>query len=217
MRRFYLTAKRKKQAIIAGCVLAAASLYGFSSLFKGTGEARLQLMTEDSREIRSEASEEESEDGREESEAVLAVHVSGAVKNPEKVYYLPAGARIADAVKAAGGAAETANLAAVNLAAAVRDGQKIRIPFQGEETEENSEGGEETKEFAESLLTNINLASKIELQELPGIGEVIAQRIIDYRELCGRFLDPEQLLEVDGIGQAKYEKIRDLVTVRNTE
>ncbi len=52
---------------------------------------------------------------------------------------------------------------------------------------------------------------------LPGIGEVIAQRIIDYRELCGRFLDPEQLMEVDGIGQAKYEKLRELVTVRNTE
>ena len=213
MRRFYLTAKRKKQAIIAGCVLAAASLYGFSSLFKGTGEARLQLMTEDSREIRSEASEEESEDGREESEAVLAVHVSGAVKNPEKVYYLPAGARIADAVKAAGGAAETANLAAVNLAAAVRDGQKIRIPFQGEETEENSEGGEETKEFAESLLTNINLASKIELQELPGIGAAYAERILAYRRTNGNFRRIEDIMKVKGIGEKLFAKIKDRITV----
>ena len=64
---------------------------------------------------------------------------------------------------------------------------------------------------------DLNTATAEELQELPGIGEVIAQRIIDYRELRGRFLDPEQLMEVDGIGQAKYEKLRELVTVRNTE
>ena len=64
---------------------------------------------------------------------------------------------------------------------------------------------------------DLNTASAEELQTLPGIGAVIAQRIVDYRALCGRFLDPEQLLEVDGIGEAKYEKIRDLVTVRNTE
>ena len=64
---------------------------------------------------------------------------------------------------------------------------------------------------------DLNTATAEELQELPGIGEVIAQRIIDYRELCGRFLDPEQLMEVDGIGRAKYEKLRELVTVRNTE
>ena len=64
---------------------------------------------------------------------------------------------------------------------------------------------------------DLNTATAEELQELPGIGEVIALRIIDYRELCGRFLDPEQLMEVDGIGQAKYEKLRELVTVRNTE
>lgn len=64
---------------------------------------------------------------------------------------------------------------------------------------------------------DLNTATAEDLQELPGIGEVIAQRIIDYRELCGRFLDPEQLMEVDGIGQAKYEKLRELVTVRNTE
>ena len=64
---------------------------------------------------------------------------------------------------------------------------------------------------------DLNTATAEDLQELPGIGAVITQRIIDYRDLCGRFLDPEQLMEVDGIGQAKYEKLRELVTVRNTE
>ena len=75
---------------------------------------------------------------------------------------------------------------------------------------------EEPSDAADDRL-DLNTATAAELQELPGIGEVIAQRIIDYRDLCGRFLDPEQLMEVDGIGEAKYEKIRDLVTVRNTE
>ena len=75
---------------------------------------------------------------------------------------------------------------------------------------------EEPSDAADDRL-DLNTATAAELQELPGIGEVIAQRIIDYRDLCGHFLDPEQLMEVDGIGEAKYEKIRDLVTVRNTE
>ncbi len=75
---------------------------------------------------------------------------------------------------------------------------------------------EEPTDAADDRL-DLNTATAEDLQELPGIGEVIAQRIIDYRDLCGRFLDPEQLMEVDGIGEAKYEKIRDLVTVRNTE
>lgn len=75
---------------------------------------------------------------------------------------------------------------------------------------------EEPSDAADDRL-DLNTATAEDLQELPGIGEVIAQRIIDYHELCGRFLDPEQLMEVDGIGQAKYEKLRELVTVRNTE
>ena len=75
---------------------------------------------------------------------------------------------------------------------------------------------EEPSDAADDRL-DLNTATAEDLQELPGIGKVIAQRIIDYRDLCGRFLDPEQLMEVDGIGEAKYEKIRDLVTVRNTE
>lgn len=75
---------------------------------------------------------------------------------------------------------------------------------------------EEPSDAADDRL-DLNTATAAELQELPGIGEVIAQRIIDYRDLCGRFLDPEQLMEVDGIGEAKYEKLRELVTVRNTE
>lgn len=87
-------------------------------------------------------------------------------------------------------------------------------------TEEPAEAvqtvAEEPADAAEERL-DLNTATAEDLQELPGIGEVIAQRIIDYRDLCGRFLDSEQLLEVDGIGEAKYEKIKDLVTVRNTE
>ena len=61
-------------------------------------------------------------------------------------------------------------------------------------------------------LLDLNTATAEDLQELPGVGPAIAERIIAYREMCGQFLDPEQLLEVDGIGPSKYEKIKDLVT-----
>ena len=86
-----------------------------------------------------------------------------------------------------------------------------------EAAESTQTGVEEAADATADDRLDLNTATAEELQELPGIGEVIAQRIIDYRELCGRFLDPEQLMEVDGIGQAKYEKLRELVTVRNTE
>ena len=86
-----------------------------------------------------------------------------------------------------------------------------------EEAAEPVQAAVEDSADEENDRLDLNTATAEELQTLPGIGEVIAQRIIDYRDLCGRFLDPEQLLEVDGIGEAKYEKIRDLVTVRNTE
>lgn len=95
------------------------------------------------------------------------------------------------------------------------------ISVQHAEPEEAIEStqtvAEELADAATDDRLDLNTATAAELQELPGIGEVIAQRIIDYRDLCGHFLDPEQLMEVDGIGEAKYEKIRDLVTVRNTE
>jgi competence protein ComEA len=133
------------------------------------------------------------------------VHVAGAVKSPG-VYELPDGSRVTDAVSAAGGAASDADLDALNLAALLTDGLKIYVPKVGEAPPQNVAG-------EGSSIVNLNTASAAELEELPGIGPVLAQRIIDFRTKRGRFTSVRQLMEVDGIGPKKFESLEDLVTV----
>jgi competence protein ComEA len=137
--------------------------------------------------------------------SLLMVHVAGAVKSPG-VYELPDGSRVTDAVSAAGGAASDADLDALNLAALLTDGLKIYVPKVGEAPPQNVAG-------EGSSIVNLNTASAAELEELPGIGPVLAQRIIDFRTKRGRFTSVRQLMEVDGIGPKKFESLEDLVTV----
>ena len=143
----------------------------------------------------------------EESKPVLiGVHVSGAVLEPDRVYYLAYGARVEDAIEAAGGALEEADLSALNLADYLRDGEKINVPKKGEEVESTITllTGAEEDESEVSLLTNINSASKIELMELPGIGEKLANRIIAYREENGPFKAIGDIMNVSGISESIF-------------
>lgn len=135
----------------------------------------------------------------------LLVHVAGQVASPG-VYSLPPGSRIADAVDAAGGAIEGADLQALNLAAKVSDGQKVVVPKPGEAPATGETGTTEGK-------VNLNTASKAQLEELPSVGPVLADRIIAYRAKRGGFTSVRQLLEVDGFGPKKFESLKDLVTV----
>lgn len=139
-------------------------------------------------------------------EVKIAIHVGGEVEMPG-VYYFPPGKRVIDAVKAAGGAKKEANLDAINLARKLRDGEKIIIPAK------NSPLNHPSTNYEESKLINLNTASQEELESLPGIGETLAQRIIEYREKNEGFQKVDELRNIEGIGKKKFFQIKDLVTV----
>ena len=151
----------------------------------------------------------------------VIVHIAGAVKNPG-VYQLKSTDRIVDAVKIAGGETEEANLDLINLAALLKDGQKIIIPYKiynqtGEEMNKdiynNVENGYSSS-VSTSAKVNINTADTIILQTLPGIGPVLSERIIEYRNQNGLFGVIDDIKDVSGIAEKKYEGIKDLICVQ---
>ena len=142
-------------------------------------------------------------------EVVVLVDVAGWVRRPG-VYEFTEGARVIDAIDAAGGARSGALLEALNLAAPLTDGTQILVPREGQE---GVAPAPVTGGAVAGGLVNVNSAIATELEELPGIGEVIAQRIIDYRTENGPFATVDELLDVSGIGDAILESIRELVTV----
>ena len=142
-------------------------------------------------------------------EVVVLVDVAGWVRRPG-VYEFTEGARVIDAIDAAGGARSGAVLEALNLAAPLTDGTQILVPREGQE---GVAPAPVTGDAVAGGLVNVNSALATELEELPGIGEVIAQRIIDYRTENGPFATVDELLDVSGIGDAILESIRELVTV----
>ncbi len=145
----------------------------------------------------------------------VCVYVCGAVVK-EGVYYLDASARKEEALFAAGGYAEGAASGYINLAEKVKDGERIYFPFENEITESDmiSDNISSDKEInSESSKVNINTAGKEELMTLPGIGESKAQLIIDYRNENNGFDSIEELMNIDGIKEGIFNKIKDYVTV----
>lgn len=140
----------------------------------------------------------------------LLVHVSGQVAAPG-VYELPEGSRVQDAVAAAGGPAAESDANALNLAAVLVDGQKVTVPKPGEAVP--AEGPAAAAETgAPGGKVNLNSATVQQLEELPGVGPVLAQRIVAHRTKS-RFTSIRQLQEVSGFGPKKYEALKDLITV----
>lgn len=146
----------------------------------------------------------------------IVVHVAGAVFTPG-VYHLPADSRVADAVAAAGGGLATAALDSLNLARILSDGEQVYVLT----TEQAASGAPspgtgggagpvDTGAGAEGRV-NINTASATELEELPGVGPATAQKIVDEREANGPFAAPEDLMRVPGIGEKKFESLREYV------
>jgi len=150
----------------------------------------------------------------------IVVHVAGEVKNPG-VYTLSNSARMIDAVLAAGGATARADLEVINLATPIMDSSQIYVPAKGAaerpvfaRPQPGVNGVQSTQSSPDTNgIVNINRASVTELDALPGVGPSTAQAIVDYRTTNGPFGSPEDLLNVKGIGPAKFDAMRKLVGV----
>lgn len=158
-------------------------------------------------------------------DATVVVQIMGAVASPG-VVSLPAGSRLEQAISAAGGLTSDADITQLYLAARVGDGERISVPRKARVASSSpaaaggktsaSNGPEEpktSKTVAVTSLVNINTATSAQLVALPGIGEVLANRIIAYRDSHGPFSSIDQLDDVDGISASLVEKLRPLVTV----
>ena len=176
--------------------------------------------------------EKEKEDGKNK----IIVHISGEVKN-QGVVELEENSRVNDAIEKAGGVTENAYMKDINLAYKLEDGMKIYIPSKEEVENSKNNGtsvnggvsssngyyscGENTsgssninnKNNESNTKVNINTANKEELDTLPGIGGATADKIIEYRNKNGKFTSIEEIKEVSGIGDSKYEKIKDLIEI----
>jgi competence protein ComEA len=155
-------------------------------------------------------------------DSALVIHVAGSVRRPG-VVELPTGSRVVDAISQAGGALRRADVAAVNLARVLSDGEYVWVPRRG--------GGERPPQAASPTAgaspgladagvgvqpagpISVNSASVTELQTLPGVGPVLAQRIITWREEFGPFTAVDQLMDVSGIGPSVLEQVRPLVVL----
>jgi competence protein ComEA len=140
----------------------------------------------------------------------VRVTIDGPVGQPGN-YTLPPGSLVDDAVRAAGGPSANADLARINLAQALHDGQHVHVPHFGEVLPTPTPYGLDA-----SGRININLSDIDLLQTLPKIGPTTAQRIVEYRKTHGSFEAIEQIQEVKGIGPATFENLRDLITVGRT-
>ena len=183
---------------LVGAALLVAALFVAGRFFVGSGTATVDRPPPEAGEIEAAAPPR------------LVVHVVGAVRRPG-LYRLVHGARIADAVRRAGGATRRADLSLVNLAAQVSDGSQVVVPRR-----EVVESGAASEAGASGVgapggPVHLNTATLDELDALPGVGPVTAQKILDYREQHGAFSSVDDLDAIPGIGPARLEQLRELV------
>jgi competence protein ComEA len=181
---------------IAGALLLIAALFLAGRYLAGAGSAK---------EVARPAAA--AGELRAEPRARMVVHVVGAVRRPG-LYRLADGARIADAVRRAGGATRRADLSLVNLAAPVADGSQVVVPRRASPA---ASGSEEADASGPAGPIHLNTATVEQLDELPGVGPVTAQKIVDYREQHGAFSSVDDLDAIPGIGPARLEQLRELV------
>lgn len=148
----------------------------------------------------------------------IVIHIDGEVINPG-IVYLPTEARVSDAIEASGGTTELADISKINLAYVLKDGQKINIPsiydIDSSQYIQDDAGINVivSDNSNSSSLVNINLATQSELETLPGVGPSTASKIIDYRNKNGRFQTIEDIMNVSGIGDAKFANIKDYICI----
>ncbi|WP_105033850.1 helix-hairpin-helix domain-containing protein [Cryobacterium aureum] len=155
--------------------------------------------------------------GQADQSAIIFVHILGAVAKPG-LFQLHDGARVMDAIAAAGGLTAEADPAGVNLARIVTDGEQFYVPRQGEippalPAVVGGTGGGTGGSGASAAKVNLNTATVADLDSLPRIGPTMAQRIIEYRTKNGRFTSVDGLRDVTGIGDKTFEALKDLITI----
>lgn len=148
----------------------------------------------------------------------IIVHITGCVKNPG-IVTIPEGSRIIDVISSAGGSTSDADFSKINLAYIVSDAQKIYIPSVNDTLNElnyiSNSPGENVIEGKETLSTiNINTASQSELETLPGIGPSTALKIINYRDTNGKFKKIEDIMNVPGIGESKFDSLKEYISIK---
>lgn len=193
---------------LAGMVLFFAG----SALVSAASSDGFSVSREDGVVDRSDAGDEGEEAKGEQEDARIAVHVGGAVAEPG-VRELAEGARVQDAVDAAGGFAEGAARDELNLARVLADGEQIVVPMLGDSSEPASGPPSEGVATTSSGKVNLNNASASELDALPGVGPSTAAKIVADREANGPFRTVEDLKRVSGIGDKKFADLADLVCV----
>lgn len=211
-----LSSKQKTAIIIAGVIIVGIFIFYMSTKTKENDYSAINQITEQ------ETEEVEEETEEKEVPKEIVVHITGAVQN-EGIVKLKEGSRIIDAVEAAGGMTSDANLKMINLAYTIRDGQKIYIP-RVSDLEEGVEISGDTGLYGTidtemqidsnaNTKININTANKNQLTSITGIGESTANKIIQYREKNGKFKNIEEIKNVSGIGELKYNAIKDYICV----
>lgn len=210
----------KKQLIIlitiGGVIVFVIGYYLYTTTSNESYE-QLDIISE-------EKDDKNKENVENEQEEMIVIHIAGEVKKPG-IVKIKEGARIADIIEEAGGLTEKANITNINLAYIIEDGQKIIIPSKEEKVEIEQEGYIQTENGAgiineeqgisnKNQVVNINKATKEELQTLQGIGESTAEKIITYRKENGNFKQIEDIKNVPGIGDAKYENIKGKINVK---
>ena len=175
------------------------------------------FFVEDDTEISEGQNNPEENTGTMEDNAIFKIHLCGEIKKPG-VYEIEKGSRIIDLINIAGGQTEDACLDALNLAQEVFDGQKVYVPSKEEVNggfylENSDPDGRFSGDSGYGSIVNINTASSSQLEELPGIGPVTAENIIEHRKRYGSFGSIEELMNVSGIGPKKFEKVKDLINI----
>lgn len=197
---------RDKKTLVKVLSIAAILLLAVILRIHGTNKADITVETADAG--ASETTDTSGEDGPVSSNQIIYIDIGGAVNKPG-VYKVSPDTRLYMVIEMAGGLTEEADTNSVNQASYVEDGEKIIIPVKGDPTA--LPGGQTDIAASDtSGLVNINLATKEELMTLNGIGDVMADRIIEYRT-NNRFKNKEDIMSVKGIGSGIYEKIKDSI------
>ncbi len=191
----------KKSKILKVIILIVLIIIGVISFVKGKEDEKFEIQENNFT--------PNVENKVEINENKIKVYVTGEVYSPG-VFELEYGERIEDAINLAGGVTENANMKNVNLACVLEDGEKIYIPNINEKDIEEENSIIESKNNSK---VNINKGGLEQLITLPGVGEALAQRIISYREENGKFKKIEELKNVSGIGDKKYESLKELITI----